>query len=198
MALNMDWGELAAKVIGLGAPVLGGALGGPLGAAAGKVLADALGSAESTPAAVDAALSIDSNVAVAAARQAESEWLVALAEVGKAQVGEVGATQRAEIVSEDALVRWWRPLYALELSLVECPAFTVTLLHALWLGHDAGINGFANLSALLMAYFGARFGVLGVYVTGRTREKQADATGELPPTLIGELVKTLTGKNKKK
>jgi hypothetical protein len=47
-----------------------------------------------------------------------------------------------------------------------------------------------------MAYFGARFGVLGIYMTGRTREKQADATGELPPTLIGELLKAF--KNKKK
>jgi hypothetical protein len=198
MALNTDWGELAAKVIGLGAPILGGALGGPLGAAAGKILAGALGSVEPTPAAVDAALDTDPNAAAAAARKAESEWLAALAEIGKAQVAEVGATQRAEIASDDPLQRWWRPLYALELSLLECPAFTITLLHALWLGHDAGINGFASLSALLMAYFGARFGVLGVYVTGRTREKQADSTGELPPSLIGELVNALTGKNKKK
>ena len=76
---------------------------------------------------------------------------------------------------------------AVELSLVECPAFMLTLLHALWIGHEAGINGFASLSALLMTYFGARFGVLGVYVTGRTREKQACATGELPPSLIGEI-----------
>ena len=86
-------------------------------------------------------------------------------------MAEVGATQRAEIASDDPLQRWWRPIYALELSLVECPAFALTLLHALWIGHDAGINGFANLSALLMAYFGARFGVLGVYVTGRTQGK---------------------------
>ena len=198
MALDTDWGELAAKVIGLGAPILGGALGGPLGAAAGKVLADALGTVEPTPVAVDAALRTDPNTAAVAARQAESEWLAALAEIGKAQVSEVGATQRAEIASDDPLQRWWRPLYALELSLLECPAFTLTLLHALWLGHDAGINGFANLSALLMAYFAARFGVLGVYVTGRTREKQAGATGEPPPTLIGELVTALTGRNKKK
>jgi hypothetical protein len=194
----MGWGELAAKVIGLGAPILGDALGGPLGAAAGKVLADALGAAEATPTAVDLALGADPNVAAAAARQAESEWLAALAEVGKAQVSEVGATQRAEIASDDPLQKWWRPLYALELSLLECPAFALTLLHALWVGHDAGINGFANLSALLMAYMGARFGVLGVYVTGRTREKQASVTGELPPTVIGELINALTGKNKKK
>jgi len=196
MSLNLEWGGLAAKVIGLGAPVLGGTLGGPLGAAAGKLLADALGAAEATPASVGVALEADPNAAATAARQAESEWLAALAEIGKTQVSEVGTTQRAEIASEDPLQRWWRPLYALELSLVECPAFALTLLHALWSGHQAGISGFASLSALLMAYFGARFGVLGVYVTGRTREKQAGATGELPPTVIGELLKALANKKK--
>jgi hypothetical protein len=81
-----------------------------------------------------------------------------------------------------------------ELSLVECPAFSFTLLHELWLGHEPGINGFANLSALLMAYFGARFGVLGVYVTGRTREKQASSTGEPASSLIGQLTRTLVKK----
>jgi hypothetical protein len=195
----MNWNDLAGKVIGLGAPILGEALGGPLGAAAGKILADALGAHESTPAAVNTAIeqAADPNAAVAAAQRAESEWLAALAEIGKAQVAEVGATQRAEMASGDPLQRWWRPLYALELSLVECPAFALTLLHALWIGHDAGINGFASLSALFMAYFGARFGVLGVYITGRTKEKQASATGELPPTLIGELLKALATNKKK-
>ena len=195
----MNWNDLAGRVIGLGAPILGEALGGPLGAAAGKILADALGAHESTPAAVNTAIeqAADPNAAVAAARRAESDWLAALAEIGKAQVAEVGATQRAEMASGDPLQRWWRPLYALELSLVECPAFALTLLHALWIGHDAGINGFANLSALFMAYFGARFGVLGVYITGRTKEKQASATGELPPTVIGELLKALAANKKK-
>jgi hypothetical protein len=196
----MDWSDVAGKVIGLGAPVLGGALGGPLGAAAGKILAEALGAAEPTPAAVNAALAgpgADPNLAAAAAQQAESEWLAALAEIGRTQVTEVATTQRAEIASGDPLQRWWRPLYALELSLLECPAFALTLLHELWMGHEVGINGFASLSALFMAYFGARFGVLGVYVTGRTREKQAGATGELPPTVIGELLQAVA-KSKKK
>ena len=198
MAAAIDWADIAGRVIGLGAPVLGGALGGPLGAAAGKILADVIGATEPTPAAVDTALTGQApNAAADAARIAESQWLTALADVGKAQVVEVGATQRAEIASDDLLQRIWRPVYALELSLLECPAFALTLLHALWIGHEAGINGFSNLSALLMAYFGARFGVLGVYVSGRTREKQSGATGELSPPLIGELVKAL-GKNKKK
>jgi hypothetical protein len=155
-----------------------------------------VGAPEPTPATVDAALDHDPNAAAQAAQQAESEWLAALAEVGRAQVTEVAATQRAELASGDSLQRWWRPAYALELSLVECPAFALTLLHALWTGHDAGINGFANLTALFMAYFGARFGVLGVYVTGRTREKQTCSTGELPTSLIGELLKAVTNKKK--
>jgi hypothetical protein len=188
---DMNWNDLAGKVIGLGAPILGEALGGPLGAAAGKILADALGAHEPTPAAVNTAIEqvADPNAAGAAAKQAESEWLAALAEIGKAQMAEVGATQRAEMVSGDPLQRLWRPIFALELSLLECPAFALTLLRALWTGHDAGINGFASLSALLMAYFGARLSVLGIYMTGRTREKQASVTGELPPTVIGELLK---------
>lgn len=194
----MDWSDLAGKVIGLGAPILGGALGGPFGAAAGRILADTIGAAEVTPAAVNASLSsppaADPSAAALAAQTAESKWLETLAAVGGTQVSEVGATQRAEIASGDLLQRSWRPLYALELSLLECPAFAFTLLHALWTGHDAGINGFANLSALLMTYFGARFGVIGVYVTGRTREKEARATGTVSPSLIAEIVKAVVKK----
>jgi portal protein len=83
---------------------------------------------------------------------------------------------------------------AVELSALECPAFMAVVLHELWSGHEAGINGLVNMSALLMAYFGARFGVLGVYVSARSREKQASATGELPPTLLGDLMRALVKK----
>jgi hypothetical protein len=195
--MNLDWKDLAQTVIGLGAPSLGLALGGPLGAAAGKILADALGAATATPAGVQATIvqrSADPASVADAAGRAESEWLAALAEVGKAQVAEIGATQRAEIASDDPLQRWWRPLYALELSLLECPAFALTLLHALWFGHEAGINGFASLTSLLMAYFGARFGVLGVYVSGRSREKQACVTGQAEPSVVSQVVKALVKK----
>jgi len=190
----MDWTTVAAKVVSLGAPMLGTALGGPLGGMAGKVLADAFGAAAATPEAVHVAISdkaADLKLAAEAAQKAEREWMSALAEIGKAQVSEVGETMRVEAASEDALQRWWRPLYALELSLIECPAFAVTLLHALWTGHDVGINGLANLSGLLITYFGARFGVLGVYVSGRTREKQTAITGEDAPSIVGTVIKAV-------
>jgi hypothetical protein len=79
---------------------------------------------------------------------------------------------------------------AIELSLVECPSFALTLLHALWSGHEVGING----TSLLMAYFGARFGVLGIYVNGRSKEKQACATGHRQPSVIDQVVKALVKK----
>ena len=57
--------------------------------------------------------------------------------------------------------------------------------------YDAGINGLANLSGLLMTYFGARFCVLGVYVSGRTREKQTAITGEDAPSIVGTVIKAV-------
>src|SRR3954471_18836594 len=133
----LDWGDLAKTVVGFGAPLIGEALGGPFGAAAGKILAEALGASEPTPAAVQAAITAaDPAVATAAAAKAEAEWAAALAQIGKAQVEQVGATQRAELASADPVQRWWRPLYALELSLLECPAFVAVMLHALWAGHE--------------------------------------------------------------
>lgn len=83
---------------------------------------------------------------------------------------------------------------AVELSLLECPGFALTLLHALWTGHEPGINGFVSLTGLLVAYFGARFGVLGIYVNGRSREKQACATGQVQPSVAGQVVKALLKK----
>jgi phage portal protein BeeE len=83
---------------------------------------------------------------------------------------------------------------AVELSLIECPAFAFTVLRALWTGHEISINGFASLTGLLIAYFGARFGVLGVYVTGRSREKQACATGQPAPSALDGLLRALVKK----
>jgi hypothetical protein len=187
----MDWADLAKSVIGLGAPILGAALGGPLGGAAGKVLADSLGAPEATPAAVHDALAQSQTDTAAAVQAAEAHWL---AKIGRAQVMEVAQTLRAEIASSDPLQRWWRPAYALELTLLECPAFALALGHGLWNGAPEVINGFVNLSGLLITYMAARFGVLGVYVSGRSREKQAALTGDAVPSLVGEAIDALMKK----
>jgi hypothetical protein len=188
----MDWGDLAKTIAALGAPLIGEALGGPFGATAGKILADALGASAPTPAAVQSAVAAaDPAVAAAAAAKAESEWAAALAQIGKSQVEQVGQTMRAEIASSDPLQRWWRPFYALELTLFECPAFAVVLGRGLWDGKPQIIEGLATLSGLIMTYMAARFGVLGVYVSGRSREKQTALTGEAIPSIVGEVVKAI-------
>jgi hypothetical protein len=189
--MSFDWDDLAQHLIGLGAPLIGGALGGPLGAAAGQILAEALGATAATPDAIKAAMAERGSATAAAAREAEAQFATALAQIGQEQVREVGATQRAEMASGDFLQRAWRPLHALELSLVECPLFTLTLLHALWTGSSASIEGFGSLSGLLIAYFGARFGILGVYVSGRSREKLAVATGEISPSSIADVARSV-------
>jgi hypothetical protein len=49
-------------------------------------------------------------------------------------------------------------------------------------------------TTLLVAYWGFRFGVLGVYVSGRTREKLSAATGQDAPGAIEKLVKAVVKK----
>jgi hypothetical protein len=88
---------------------------------------------EPTPASVNAVLTGQGiDPAVAMGRGAKGRKRLARG-AGRGRQGR-GArgrrNARAEITSEGQL-RWWRPLYALELSMFDCPAFAVTLLHAL-------------------------------------------------------------------
>jgi hypothetical protein len=45
-----------------------------------------------------------------------------------------------------------------------------------------------------VAYWGFRFGVLGVYISGRTREKVSAATGQDAPGMIEKIVKAVVKK----
>ena len=189
----MDWGDLAKQVVAMGAPMLGTALGGPLGGAAGQILATALGSVAPTPSAVQASLpTADPSLVV----QAEAQWAEAIkaeAETQRVAISEMQATMRAEIASDDPLQRWWRPVYAFELTF-ECAALWVVLMHEFWTGDLQTINALIGATALLVAYWGFRFGVLGVYVSGRTREKVSAAIGQDAPGLIEKLAKSFGGK----
>lgn len=189
----MDWGDITKQVIGLGAPILGTALGGPLGGAAGRILAEAVGASEATPEAVGKALPTCGAERIA---QAENTWAQAVraeAEAARGSVAETQATIRAELTSEDFIQRLWRPLYALELTL-ECGALWVVLVHEFWTGDMTAINALIGATGLLVSYWGFRFGVLGVYVSGRTREKLCLATGQETPGVLDTLVKAVAKK----
>lgn len=189
----MDWGDLAKQVIALGAPLIGTALGGPLGGAAGQILATTLGAAAPTPDAVKAALPA---AAPGKLEEAEARWVETIraeAETQRVAITETQATIRAEIASNDPLQRWWRPLYAFELTF-ECAALWIVLVHEFWTGDVATIDAMIGASALFVAYWGFRFGVLGVYVSGRTREKVCAATGQNAPGVLEKLAKAVVGK----
>ena len=189
----MEWGDLARQVIGLGAPVLGTALGGPLGGVAGEILAKAIGSAVATPAAVQAQLPA---VDPARLAEAEAQWaqmIRAEAETQRVAISETQATIRAEIASDDPVQKWWRPAYAFELT-IECAALWAVLMHEFWTGDIQTINALVNATALLVTYWGFRFGVLGVYISGRTREKVSALTGQDAPGMIERVVKAVVKK----
>lgn len=189
----MDWADLAKNVIALGAPVLGTALGGPLGGAAGKILAEALGATSPTPEAVNQALPLSGLDKIA---QAESAWAEAVRAEAEAAASSVASTQetiRVELASEDALQRWWRPLYAFELTF-ECAALWGVLVHGFWIKDLTAINTMIGATGLLVSYWGFRFGVLGVYVSGRTREKMSLATGQDTPGVLDRLVNKVVKK----
>lgn len=174
----MDWNDVARQVIARGAPVLGAALGGPLGGAAGAILAEALGGTSSNPNDLHDAINTPTvPVPDVAFAQAEERWidlLRAQAEEARIAFEQSHETIRQEILSGDALQRWWRPVYAFELTL-ECALLWSAIVRGLWLGDVTALNAMIGGTALLVAYWAFRFGVLGVYVHGRTQEKLRDA-----------------------
>jgi hypothetical protein len=189
----MDWGDLAKQVIGLGAPILGAALGGPLGGAAGRILADVVGADGATPDAIGKALPSCSSDRIA---QAEATFMAAVKAEADAQglaVAETQKTMRAELKDGDLLQRLWRPFYALELT-VECAALCTVLVHELWTGDLKTVDAMAGSATLLVTYWGLRFGVLGVYFSGRTREKVCQATGRDAPGLVDRMLKAVVTK----
>lgn len=190
----MEWNDIARQVITLGAPALGAALGGPLGGAAGKILADVLGASAATPGGVGTLLPTADPAKIT---EAETRWIEivrAEAEAQRTAVAETQQTIRAEIASDDVVQRWWRPVYAFELTL-ECGALWAVLVHEFWTGDVQTINTLVNATTLLIAYWGFRFGVLGVYVSGRTREKLGGAVGqEASGGLVGKVMKAALGK----
>jgi hypothetical protein len=57
-----------------------------------------------------------------------------------------------------------------------------------------GISAMIGATALFVTYWGFRFGVLGVYISGRTREKVCAATGQDAPGLLEKLAKAVAKK----
>eukprot|EP01035_Chromulina_nebulosa_P001402 gene1401-1875_t len=70
---------------------------------------------------------------------------IAVQRAAKAQSAEM---IRAEIASDDPVQKWWRPLYAFELTF-ECAALWIVLVHEFWTGDVATINALVGATTLL-------------------------------------------------
>ena len=77
---------------------------------------------------------------------------------------------------------------------VECAALWGVLVHEFWTGDMTAINALIGATGLLVSYWGFRFGVLGVYMSGRTREKVCVAMGQDTPGVFDKLARAVTGK----
>jgi hypothetical protein len=161
----MDWKDIAGKVIGIGAPLIGTALLGPgLGANAGTmvggILASALGVADS-PAAVAQALDTDPQAAakIQAAQSAHSDDLQAwLASLMDAQNARAQTVALAGLNNPNSKIAWTVPI----LTVVNVSAFFVTLvgLFVVWLRMPdmvsvAGMAVFGLIQLMIGALIGA-------------------------------------------
>lgn len=202
----MDWTDLGGSLIRAGAPIIGTAIGGPFGGmignTLGSVLAGALGTSQ-TPEAVNSAIQntapeVLQEKLTAAEAEAQAKW-PALAEMAKADadaeaqaINALQVTARAEVVAGDPIQRWWRPFYAIELTF-ECMLVWVLLLGSFIFSDGHYISLLTQNSGLIIAYWGARFGVLGVYAGGRSFEKTAAINSPLDtlltPAVVDKLVK---------
>jgi hypothetical protein len=65
------------------------------------------------------------------------------------------------------------------------------VLQKFYVGDAALLASLFDATALLVAYWGFRFGVLGVYMSGRTREKVCAATGQDAASGLGTLARSV-------
>lgn len=189
----MNWGDLAETLARVGLPTLGTAIGGPLGGVIGKAVADALGT-DATPEAVNEAVTADPAAASVALAPVEAEIAKAQSAVGVEQVKQVNETMRAEIATLAATPdKWWgtwRTQLA-QMLVFECPVWVGLIVWSIASGHA---NDLMNLSGLIMTWWAARFGVLGVHVYTGSQERRMAMNGELPPGIIKQIVGAITRK----
>lgn len=188
----MDWKSLGGELIRKGAPIIGTAIGGPMGGTIGGVLGDIVArqlGVENTPDAIDSALKTmpaDELQAKLSAAETEAtakyafltEQARAQADVAKTQVEAVNETIRVEAGKIDGWWGHWRLLLAWTLVLETImwpPVMVYCIVFA-----PASLTAFVGASGIIIAWWTARFGVLGVHVWTGSNERQAIVTGEAP------------------
>lgn len=204
---------------GVGAvPVVGGFAAPFVADAVGKMIADAFGVPADPVAVVGAIQNAPPEDALAKLQAVQADAVArwpALADIAKAeeataQVQIVQTTEQmkgevlaASTISADSpwktrvlvLNAIWRPLFALEF-LMECTLFFFVFMSTLILSDSFDVDAMLRLQTLILAYLGARTGLIGYHMNLRTREKESvnDAvTSDSKPVSMDDIKNMLKG-----
>ena len=190
----MGLGDLARKMIGAGAPILGGLLGGPAGAAVTKIVAGRLGvrgdadeiaaALDRDPAAAVRLREIEADQAVSLERVALESEASRLA-AATHRVSEASRIIRKEIASDDAFVRRGRPAIAWSAAISLFGLKALAAVVFLWRSEMA--SAFIEFMRAITPIIVIELTAAGYYVSRRSRDKQVAAGQDPGPGLFGAL-----------
>lgn len=182
----MEWKELGQKVIGLGLPLLGGAIAGPAGSTVGNMVANVLGCA---PDADTIGQSLDENPDKAALqitlRKLEMDHQLELERLVIQNALEVNKTIRQEVKSEHSYVRNMRPTFGYLIA--GSIAYMIAIGGYAVIVDPEALTMYARFVEAVDLPLTTATAVLGVYVKKRSDDKSVDR-GHAPTSLIGSLM----------
>ncbi|HGF7476871.1 TPA: 3TM-type holin [Vibrio mimicus] len=187
------------SLIGGTAPLVGSLIGGPAGGTVGVLIADALG-VENTPDAIEAEL-LRNPDALLKIKQMEIDERIRLRELSYQQAEMESAERKlviteqhklmvAELNSDDAYVRRWRPTFGYAVCLAWTSLFFG--IAGLMLFHPEFTEQAFTGAAKLTALFSVALTVLGLNIHKRSQDKQISA-GITPAGVFGGIASALRG-----
>lgn len=191
--------ETVKDLLGRAAPLLGTVIAGPAGAGIAAAVASVLG-VEATPEAIENELRTNPE-ALVMLKRLESQERVRLRELAfkhaelesderKLALSSQAATQQAEIASNDAYVRRWRPTFGYAMCLAWVLLF-FGLAFAL-VFHPTQAAAVVNSVVALTPLFAVALAVLGISIHKRSQDKQV-ASGLSPKGLLGGIKQAMNG-----
>ncbi|GLT18048.1 hypothetical protein GCM10007938_18260 [Vibrio zhanjiangensis] len=180
------------------APMIGTVLGGPAGGAVGAMVASTLG-VENTPEAIEQELRNNPD-ALLKLKQLETDERIKLQELAlnhskieseerKLAITTQAATQQAELASNDAYVRRWRPTFGYAMCLAWLLLFFGLAFSLVF--HPQQAADIVNSIVALSPLFSVALAVLGISIHKRSQDKQV-VQGIKPTGLLGSLKQAIS------
>ncbi|MDF2183473.1 3TM-type holin [Grimontia hollisae] len=186
-------------LIGNAAPLIGSVIGGPVGASVGAMVASKLGVENSAQAIeLELATNPDALLKVQELEFTHEQELQKLAfehaklesEERKLAITEQTRVMQAELASNDAFVRRWRPTFGYAMCLAWVLLFFGVAFALVF--HPAQAAAVINAVVALTPLFSVALAVLGISIHKRSQDKQV-AKGMTPAGILGGLKQAVKG-----